>query len=175
MNRIDPKILEFYLNNDQNLNIINKYYLDNLSCYNRFLTKSGSLDLVDNNNSQQQNVDNIVNSNELCEQLYSTHINDVLLHLNEHSLPTPIWTKEIEELVTHMYNKMYKSFLRHKPAHRRNFLNRSYFLNKIFKILNMESHAKCFRLLSNVQKLKEHDDIWKNICKDMQWPFHPSL
>ena len=83
-------------------------------------------------------------------------------------------SKEIEEEIYSMFNKMQDSYVKHMPANRSNFLNYSYVLNKIFKILNMEQHSKYFSLLKSKDKLREQDMIWNKICKDMKWKYFAS-
>jgi len=86
-----------------------------------------------------------------------------------------VLTREVEDKVIHMFNDMQDVFQKYMPPNRSNFLNYSYVLNKIFKILNMESHAKYFKLLKSKDKLREQDAIWSKICKDMSWKYYPSL
>lgn len=84
-------------------------------------------------------------------------------------------SRDIEDTVIMMFNKMQESYKTHRPKNRSNFLNYSYVLNKIFKILNMEIHAKYFGLLKSKDKLREQDVIWYKICCDMGWRYYPSV
>jgi hypothetical protein len=84
-------------------------------------------------------------------------------------------SRDVEKKVIEMFNDMQESFMRHKPVGRSNFLNYSYILNKIFKILDMKSHAKFFNLLKSKDKLRDQDIVWHKICDDMGWDYYASL
>ena len=84
-------------------------------------------------------------------------------------------SREVEETIINMFQTMQDSFRKHCPTNRSNFLSYSYVLNKLFKILKMNEHAKYFNLLKSKEKLREQDFIWKKICYDMQWKFHSSF
>lgn len=84
-------------------------------------------------------------------------------------------SREIEETVLAMFQMMQEPFHKHCPANRSNFLSYSYALNKIFRILKMNQHAKYFSLLKSKEKLREQDNIWSKICKDLGWHFHSSF
>jgi hypothetical protein len=49
-------------------------------------------------------------------------------------------------------------------------------INSKFQALKerMKNNAKYFGLLKSRDKLRTQDLIWKNICKDLDWPYHPS-
>jgi hypothetical protein len=83
--------------------------------------------------------------------------------------------RDVEETIINMFQKMQESFSKHCPPTRSNFLNYSYVLNKMFRILDLEKHAKYFSLLKSKDKLREQDNIWEKICDDMGWKFHSSF
>ena len=89
--------------------------------------------------------------------------------------PPPTLTREIEEKIKVMFKQIQEPFKKHKNPTRSNFLNYAYVLHKIFMILDMPNHAKYFTLLKSREKLRQQDSIWRLICKDLNWPFHPSL
>ena len=84
-------------------------------------------------------------------------------------------SRDTEKKVIEMFNDMQESFMKHKPIGRSNFLNYSYILNKIFKILDMKGHAKFFNLLKSKDKLRDQDLVWHKICDDMGWDYYASL
>jgi hypothetical protein len=89
---------------------------------------------------------------------------------------TPITlSREVEETIINMFQTMQDSFHKHCPESRSNFLSYSYVLNKLFRILNMEDHAKYFALLKSKEKLRDQDIIWNKICKEMDWKFYSSF
>jgi hypothetical protein len=84
-------------------------------------------------------------------------------------------SRETEETIINMFQSMQDSFHKHCPESRSNFLNYAYVLNKLFRILEMEEHAKFFALLKSKDKLRDQDIIWSKVCKDMNWKFHSSF
>lgn len=84
-------------------------------------------------------------------------------------------SREIEETIICMFQSMQDPFCKHCPGTRSNFLNYAYVLNKMFKILGMDEHARFFTLLKSKDKLREQDIIWNKICKEMGWKFYSSF
>lgn len=89
--------------------------------------------------------------------------------------PPPILSREVEDKIKLMFKKIQEPFEIYCPPDRINFLNYSYILNKLFRILKMEEYANCFKLLKSRDKLRQQDAIWKNICNHLNWPYHPSI
>lgn len=89
--------------------------------------------------------------------------------------PPPILSRDIEDKIKLMFKQIQEPFNKYCPPDRINFLNYSYILNKIFNMIHMEAYAKCFPLLKSREKLKLQDNIWKYICKDLEWDFQASI
>lgn len=100
--------------------------------------------------------------------------------------PPPSLTRDEEDEIKNMFRKTEKPFKKYKPKDRANYLNYSYVLHKLFLILGtisnnqatkerMKNNAKYFSLLKSRNKLRIQDLIWKNICKELNWPYHPSF
>ena len=67
--------------------------------------------------------------------------------------------KEIEQV----YDKLY--------SNNNKFLNYSYVLNKLFHMIHMPHIANCFPLLKSKYKLIRHDEMFSEICKQLDWNF----
>ena len=74
-----------------------------------------------------------------------------------------------------MFKQTEEPFSKHCPKERKNFLNYSYVFHKFFEILDMPEFADCFPLLKSRDKLKKADESWEKICKELNWPFYPSV
>jgi ribosomal protein L37AE/L43A len=81
--------------------------------------------------------------------------------------------QQIEEIIIEMFKRI-KPIFKILCPNRRNFLNYSYLLNKIFQILDKPDIAKCFPLLKIENNLLKHDEIFKQICDKLNWKFYPS-
>jgi hypothetical protein len=89
------------------------------------------------------------------------------------SLPITL-TKETETIIINMFQSMQEPLKKYSD-HRSNFLSYSYVLNKLFGIINLEHHSKFYSLLESKEKLRDHDNIWEKICRDMEWKFISSI
>lgn len=103
--------------------------------------------------------------------------------------PPPSLTRDEEEKVKNMFKDTEKPFKKYKPKNRSNCLNYSYTLHKLFLILadfakqnddtdvitRMLNNAKYFGLLKSRDKLKMQDLIWRKICLNLGWTYHPSF
>jgi len=112
-----------------------------------------------------------------------------LIFSNVTDTPPPSLTRDEEEKVKNMFKATEKPFKKYKPENRSNCLNYSYTLHKLFLILadfvkqngdqdgynRMINNAKYFGLLKSRDKLKMQDLIWRKICIDLGWPYHPSF
>ena len=87
----------------------------------------------------------------------------------------PILSREIEEEIKQMFKDIQEPFAKYCPKNRTNFLNYAYVLHKIFQILQMDEFLSYFPLLKSREKLRAQDEIWKPICRDMDWEFIPSV
>lgn len=112
--------------------------------------------------------------------LKKNHMTNFYEHLQQiyckiTSCPPMTLTREIEEAIVTMFQTMQESFQTHCPKTRENFLNYSYVLNKLFRIIGLDKYSKYFGLLKSKEKLRGQDVIWTKICKDMNWPYHTSF
>ena len=104
--------------------------------------------------------------------------NDLILNHILHKLSeTPHFSlnNEQKNKLTNMLSTAINLFKKHRPAQRFCFLNYSYVLNKLFRIMDMDYFAMHFFLLKSKNKLKESDNIWSKICTDAGWVFHSSM
>jgi len=100
--------------------------------------------------------------------------------------PPPSLTRDEEEKIKIMFKQTEIPFKKFKPGERANYLNYSYVLHKLFLIIadqsnskdvknRMFTNSKYFSLLKSRDKLRMQDLIWKNICKELNWTYHPSF
>lgn len=104
---------------------------------------------------------------------YYEYLQQIYCHITN-SLPVEL-QEETEDKIIQMFIKVCISFEKYKSHKGANFLNYSYILNKLFKIIGLEINSTYFPVLQRKEKLKEYDEIWKNICEDNNWEFHTSI
>ena len=122
------------------------------------------------------------------DQITTHRVRDVLKKLKlrrwyEHSVSIacrltgrmpPRMSPEQEEQCRLMFLAIQHSFETHCPPDRKNFLSYSYVLYKFCQLLNYDHFLPCFNLLKGRDKLMKQDQIFRNICKDLDWTFIPS-
>ena len=89
--------------------------------------------------------------------------------------PAPCISRDTEETLKKMFDKIQEPFERHCPKDRINFLSYSYVLHKFFQLLELDEYVKCFPLLKSRIKLRIQDEIWKKICYDCCLKFYPRV
>ena len=104
---------------------------------------------------------------------YYEHIPYIINQLN--GLPAPVIAPEIEEIIRGMFKAIQIPFEKYCPNKRKNFLSYNYVMYKFFELLELDEYLHCFQLLKSRTKLHQQDQIWKNICKDLNWQFIKSL
>ena len=80
-------------------------------------------------------------------------------------------SQELEGKLTEMFNEIQEPFEKHCPKNRKNFLSYSYTLYKFFQLLNKNEYLIYFPLLKSREKLFEQENIWRGICKELNWKF----
>lgn len=83
--------------------------------------------------------------------------------------------KELVDRITAMFMEIQVPFEKHRPPTRKNFLSYKYICSQFCKILEYNEYVDCFDLLKSREKLRAQDDIWKKICNDLGWPYHPTV
>lgn len=80
----------------------------------------------------------------------------------------------VEQSLKNMFRQIQEPFEKHKPSSRSNFLSYSYCFHQLLKLLGETQYASLFPLLKSKDKLREQDKIWKKICLELNWQFHPA-
>lgn len=104
---------------------------------------------------------------------YYEHVPHIISRLN--GISPPVLSAETEQLLRHMFKEIQLPFNRHRPVGRKNFLSYSYVLYKFCELLEMDDFLSRFTLLKSRDKLVEQDNIWKLICRDLDWQFIKSV
>jgi len=104
---------------------------------------------------------------------YYEHIPYIINRIT--GLPTPHFPPELEAKLRSMFNETQAPFLKNCPPKRVNYLSYSFVLYKFFQLLGRHEFLKYFPLLKSREKLHEQDVIWSKVCKELDWPFYPSM
>ena len=104
---------------------------------------------------------------------YYEHRAHIISKLN--GIHPPKISRETENILRLMFKVIQEPFENHCPKNRVNFLSYSYTLHKFCQLLELDKFLVCFPLLKNRGKLRQQDQIWKKICKQLKWEFIPSV
>jgi hypothetical protein len=104
---------------------------------------------------------------------YYEHIPNIITRITGEK--RMIINQELENQLLKMFNEIQTPFKKHCPVSRKNFLSYSYTLYKFFQLLEKNEYLKYFPLLKSRDKMYEQDEIWKNICKELNWKFISSI
>jgi predicted nucleic acid-binding Zn-ribbon protein len=93
----------------------------------------------------------------------------------QHQMTNLTLSKEMEEKLQYLFKEIQPAFIKYCPANRSNFLSYPYVLYKLCQLLEMDEFLPCFQLLKSREKLYQQDQVWQNICKEMNWEFIKSI
>tara|TARA_B110001469_G_scaffold127517_1_gene148756 strand:+ start:2390 stop:3463 length:1074 start_codon:yes stop_codon:yes gene_type:complete len=83
----------------------------------------------------------------------------------------PIMTQDLEEKLCSLFLEIQRPYSRCCPDHRVNFLNYYYTIYKLCEMLGQNQFLAYFPMLKDREKRIEQDEIWKKICKELEWRF----
>ena len=86
----------------------------------------------------------------------------------------PIMTPQLEETLCNLFIDIQIPYAKFCPSDRVNFLNYYYTLYKLCELLGEHSYLPHFPMLKEQKKI-EQDEIWKKICKELDWDYIPTL
>tara|TARA_B100000963_G_scaffold361467_1_gene397037 strand:+ start:1962 stop:3182 length:1221 start_codon:yes stop_codon:yes gene_type:complete len=89
--------------------------------------------------------------------------------------PAPVITGDLEEKVRNMFKEIQGPWMKYCPSDRSNFFSYPYIFYKFFQLLDKDEYLPYCRLLKSREKLQEHDEVWKQICKDLKWQYIPTV
>ena len=104
---------------------------------------------------------------------YYEHIPHIIYKLN--GKKPPVISKEMEEKLCTLFKDIQTPFNKVKPTDRKNFLSYSFVIYKFCQLLELDDLADNFTLLKNKEKLNQQEDIWKKICKELNWEYIPTI
>lgn len=86
----------------------------------------------------------------------------------------PIMSPQLEETLCNLFIDIQIPYAKFCPSDRVNFLNYYYTLYKLCELLGERSYLQHFPMLKEQKKI-EQDEIWKQICGELDWDYIPTL
>jgi len=90
-------------------------------------------------------------------------------------VPPPTMSPELEETLCNLFMEIQRPYAKCCPDDRVNFLNYYYTIYKLCELLEEDQFLACFPMLKDREKRIEQDEIWKNICLELNWEFIPTV
>ena len=87
----------------------------------------------------------------------------------------PTMSPELEEKLCNLFIEIQRPYAKFCPDARVNFLNYYYTIYKLCELLEEDHFLPYFPMLKDREKRIEQDEIWKNICKELNWQFIPTI
>ena len=83
----------------------------------------------------------------------------------------PVMTPDLEDKLCTLFLEIQRPYSRVCPNNRVNFLNYYYTIYKLCEMLGQHQFLPYFPMLKDREKRIEQDEIWKKICKELNWKF----
>ena len=87
----------------------------------------------------------------------------------------PIMTPDLEDKLCSLFMEIQRPYAKYCPDDRVNFLNYYYTIYKLCELLDETEFLPYFPMLKDREKQIEQDEIWKKICKELNWEFVPTI
>jgi hypothetical protein len=87
----------------------------------------------------------------------------------------PNMSPELEETLCNLFTEIQEPYAKYCPDDRVNFLNYYYTIYKLCELLDQKQFLPYFPMLKDREKRIEQDEIWKQICNELNWAFIPTI
>lgn len=87
----------------------------------------------------------------------------------------PVMTPELEDTLCNLFMDIQGPYAKFCPDDRVNFLNYYYTVYKLCELLDQNQFLPYFPMLKDREKRIDQDNIWKQICNELEWEFIPTI
>ena len=87
----------------------------------------------------------------------------------------PIMSSELEDTLCNLFMEIQGPYAKYCPDDRVNFLNYYYTVYKLCELLDQHQFLPFFPMLKDRDKRIEQDEIWRNICDELDWEYIPTI
>jgi hypothetical protein len=94
---------------------------------------------------------------------------------NKLGIKPPVFSPELEDTLYNLFLEIQAPYAKVCPKYRLNFLNYYFCLYKFCELLGETEYLDDIPMLKDKEKLIEQDEIWKDICIQLNWEFIPSV
>jgi hypothetical protein len=87
----------------------------------------------------------------------------------------PVMTPELEDTLCNLFMDIQAPYAKFCPDDRVNFLNYYYTVYKLCELLEQRQFLPFFPMLKDREKRIDQDNVWKQICDELDWEFIPTI
>ena len=117
-----------------------------------------------------------IKTKEILKKLgYNKYYEHIPFIKDKLGIKPPIMSPELEETLCNLFIELQSPYSKYCPDDRVNFLNYYYTAYKLCELLGEEKYLLLFPLLKDREKRIEQDNIWRKICKELDWEFIPTI
>ncbi len=93
---------------------------------------------------------------------------------NKLGIPPPVLSRELEMKLCKMFDETLVPFSKHQDESRCNYIHYYFAFYKMYELLGETKYAKDIPMLKEPGIFMSQDEIWKNICAELNWKFIPT-
>jgi hypothetical protein len=87
----------------------------------------------------------------------------------------PYIKKLVEDRLLRYFKAIVQVYEPLKGTKRNSFLNYYYVLYKLLELMKEYELLPYIHLLRTKQRIREHDKVWKKVCEELYWNYHPTM
>jgi hypothetical protein len=87
----------------------------------------------------------------------------------------PIMSADLEDTLCNLFMDIQSPYAKYCPDDRVNFLNYYYTVYKLCELLDQTQFLPFFPMLKDREKRIDQDEIWRNICDELNWEYIPTI
>jgi hypothetical protein len=120
-----------------------------------------------------------LNYNKMREILRKLGLNKYFEHIQYinslFGIKPPLMNEELHETLCILFIEIQKPWALHCPPSRTNFFNYTYTLYQLCVLLDQTQYLPFIPMMKDRDKQLEQDMIWKEVCKELDWQFFPTV
>lgn len=120
-----------------------------------------------------------LNYNKMREILRKLGLNKYFEHIQYinslFGIKPPLMNEELHETLCVLFIEIQKPWALHCPPNRTNFFNYTYTLYQLCVLLDQTQYLPFIPMMKDRDKQLEQDMIWKEVCKELDWQFFPTV
>lgn len=120
-----------------------------------------------------------LNYNKMREILRKLGLNKYFEHIQYinslFGIKPPLMNQELHETLCILFIEIQKPWALHCPPSRTNFFNYTYTLYQLCVLLDQTQYLPFIPMMKDRDKQLEQDMIWKEVCKELDWQFFPTV